>query len=413
VKERVSTAPRLIRDILAGMATKKGDSESDEQVVHPVAPIIRSLGAEPKPENTYFDLDLAEFPVFSLSANGEVRTTPLEYRDEIQGANGKRIERSWKVFPGPHGFGGPTAQALLFDLIQLYVEQGCKGTIIKFGTMRSLLLRRGKRHPGKDDYERLRRDMTILRGLDFHCKNACWDARKKAYVDAEWRLFGGVWYFKSNPDDHEADMPYGFIEVSEMFQKMARSRGFYATNLASRLFHSLSPLEQRLALYLTKKFLFQPTHRRYFDDLAEVLPIEALCPGDARKSLKRAVERLQQRNLPFFGGFDLIKNQAGRWVASFTRGEIPKERYAFPTNIAEKIAPDLAYHVDRIVEAVGNDKDRVWWTECAKRLGVGSVDRALGQFKEAKQLYSVRNPGGLLTKIFKDIAAERNISITA
>ena len=44
-----------------------------------------------------------------------------------------------------------------------------------------------------------------------------------------------------------------------------------------------------------------------------------------------------------------------------------------------------------------------------KRLGPGAVDRALGQLKEARQLSSVRNAGGLLTKIFKNIATEAGI----
>jgi hypothetical protein len=39
------------------------------------------------------------------------------------------------------------------------------------------------------------------------------------------------------------------------------------------------------------------------------------------------------------------------------------------------------------------------------------VDRALGQLKEARQLARVTNPGGLLTKIFKDIAAEARIAL--
>jgi len=67
--------------------------------------------------------------------------------------------------------------------------------------------------------------------------------------------------------------------------------------------------------------------------------------------------------------------------------------------------------VDRISDAVGSGDDRPWWTQCVKRLGSGAVDRALGQLKEARQLSSVRNPGGLLTKIFKDIANEAGIGL--
>jgi hypothetical protein len=50
----------------------------------------------------------------------------------------------------------------------------------------------GERNPSKHDYERLRRDLDILRGYDLHCKNAFWDRRRQAYVDMKWRLFGSV-----------------------------------------------------------------------------------------------------------------------------------------------------------------------------------------------------------------------------
>jgi hypothetical protein len=44
-------------------------------------------------------------------------------------------------------------------------------------------------------------------------------------------------------------------------------------------------------------------------------------------------------------------------------------------------------------------------------LGRESIYRALGQLREARGLAHVRNPGGLLTKIFKDIAREQGIAL--
>jgi len=82
-----------------------------------------------------------------------------------------------------------------------------------------------------------------------------------------------------------------------------------------------------------------------------------------------------------------------------------------PAHAAEDLSPALVALVDRIADAVGSGDDRPWWTQCVKRLGPGAVDRALGQLKEARQLSSIRNPGGLLTKIFKDIASEAGIAL--
>jgi len=73
--------------------------------------------------------------------------------------------------------------------------------------------------------------------------------------------------------------------------------------------------------------------------------------------------------------------------------------------------PLVAELVARIAEAVGSDDDRVWWTRCVETLGRGAVDRGLGLLKEAKATGKVTNPGGLLTKFFKDIAAEAGASL--
>jgi hypothetical protein len=82
-----------------------------------------------------------------------------------------------------------------------------------------------------------------------------------------------------------------------------------------------------------------------------------------------------------------------------------------PAHAAEDLNPALAALVDRIADAVGSSDERPWWTKCAKRVGLGAVDRALGQLKETRQLSSVRNPGGLLTKVFKDFAIEAGIAL--
>src|SRR5262249_1316561 len=159
-----------------------------------------------------------------------------------------------------------------------YVEQGCRGSQIQFGTLRSLLLRRGERNPSARDYARIRRDLDILRGYDFHCKNAFWDHEKRAYVDMKWRLFCTVFYFDEKPQGLQCEVPFGFIEVSAVFQQIARSRGFFSIGFPTELFYNLKPLEQRLAVYLAKKFVSQKMHRRFVDDLARALPIEATRP---------------------------------------------------------------------------------------------------------------------------------------
>jgi hypothetical protein len=363
-------------------------------------------------EDSRYDFDLAEFPLFSLHKNtiSQKGREPLVYTDTISGQDGKPTTRTWKTYPGPFGFGGSTTQVLLYDLLQLYCEQGARGAQIQFGTLRSLFRRHTDRNPSKENYDRLRRDLDILRGYDFHCTNAFWDRERRAYVDMRWRLFGSVFYFKSAPDDPNQELPFGFIEVSPVLQQIARTRGFFSLGFGSKLFYRLKPLEQRLAIYLSKKFVSQKLHRRFVLDLARALPIEAANESNVRKILTRAARGLIAAEMPLLASFRFEMSATGKWLVVFERKLAPRQDHGTYRKVAEESAGVL-FGVDRITEALGSDDDRVWWTQCVKRLGTGAVDRALGLLKEARQSQAIRNPGGLLTRLFQKIAQEQGVSL--
>jgi hypothetical protein len=358
-----------------------------------------------------YDFDLAEFPLFTLHKTGSVRGhEPLVYTDTITGHDGQSVIRTWKTYPGPFGFGGSTTQVLLYDLLQLYCEQGARGSQIELGTLRSLFRRHTDRNPSKENYERLRRDLDILRGYDFHCVNAFWDRDRKAYVDMKWRLFGSVFFFKPSPDDTDRELPFGFIEVSPILRQIAKTRGFFSLGFGNRLFYNLKPLEQRLAIYLAKKFVSQKLHRRFVRDLAMALPIEAANESNARKVLARAAKGLLSANVPFLASFRFEKSTNGKWLIAFERKQAPKQKPP-PYRMAAEESATVLFGVERIAEELGSDDDRVWWTQCVRRLGNGAVDRALGLLKEARQTQTIRNPGGLLTRLFQKIADEYGVAL--
>jgi len=358
-----------------------------------------------------FDFDLAEFPLFRFAKRTRTENRqPLCYADTISGPQGKRISRQWRVFPGHLGFGGATTQVLLFDLLQLFVEQGGHASQIEFGTLHSLFRRRGERNPSRDDYARMRRDIDILRGYDFQCRNAFWDAQRRAYVDMNWRLFGSVFYFHGRPGVTDEELPYGFIEVSPVLRQVARSRGFFSLGFPATLFYRLKPLEQRLAIYLAKKFSSQRTHRRFVDGVATALPIEAGRPQDVRITLQKAAEGLIRRQLPLLRSFRFDRAQGGRWLAVFERGERPVGGHTLRI-VSTKLDERSQYLVDQLVEVTGAAADSSWWTQCVRRLGPGPIERALGQFRESRAMRHVHNPPGLMTKILKDIAREVGIGL--
>jgi hypothetical protein len=226
-----------------------------------------------------------------------------------------------------------------------------------------------------------------------------------------WRLFGSVFYFKEQAIGGGEELPFGFIEVSPVLQEVARSRGFFPLGFSSELFYSLRPLEQRLAVYLSKKFVSQQIHRRHVEDLARALPIEATRPRDVRSILKDAAQGLLQKRLPTLRSFGLTGSKKGRWVAEFVRGAVPRSRNLTGRRTGESIPIELEELVERMIRETNAADDRAWWVQCAARLGRGPVERALGLLRDACAAGPIRNRAALLTKILKDIAEEGGVAL--
>jgi hypothetical protein len=131
-----------------------------------------------------------------------------------------------------------------------------------------------------------------------------------------WRPFGSVFYFKPHPDGADGELSLGFIVVSSVLRDVARTRGFFALGFGSALLHRLGPLEQRLAVYLSKKFVSQSRHRRFVEALVRALPVEAGPDKDARKILRRAGEGLLVKGLPTLAAFRLERSREGSQTGS-------------------------------------------------------------------------------------------------
>src|SRR5215207_7964761 len=180
----------------------------------------------------------------------------------------------------------------------------------------------------------------------------------------KWRLFDNVFYVDEKPDSQQLAFPLGVIEINSVLQRIAQTRGFFALGFGSKFFHGLRPLEQRLAIYLAKKFRSQTVHRRFADELAKALPIEARYARNIRVTLKSAAQGLLEKNFSLLASFSFEKSRDGRYLAVFQRKARPKQEHPLPLAAAETLAPAMEFLVSRILEASGDEKSRYWWIQC-------------------------------------------------
>jgi hypothetical protein len=388
---------------------------------------IRDLGmasVPPKAELGRYDHGLAEFPAFRFGKRRRSDDELIRFSDTIHRQGGNPLHRTWTVYPSAkHGYGGATTQALLFDLHQIWRAQGFRGVRIHFGTLRNLYqLQHPGKNPAPSDYERLRRDLDILCGYEFDCQNAFWDPGTETYGSMHaWHLFSG-WYepLRRRPDDRQAELPFGFIEVSETFAKVASQRGFFVTGFDSPFFHSLRPVEQRLALYLSKMFVSQEFHRRFLDDIAAAIPIEAASATKVRQTLREAASGLMEKGFPNLERFEVERGRGGRWLATFhRRDKVEQDASPRPASLVGLPATEKLL-IEEMIEVTRDPGSTDMWALAVRRLGTEAVRYALADLKsEVAQRGAgggggeqIKNRGAWLTKKLFAMAEERGTKLT-
>ena len=373
-----------------------------------------------------YDHSLAEFPAFRFGKRRRGPDELIRFTDTIAAPScpEKSLARIWTVYPSARwGYGGATTQATLFDLHQIWKVQGFRGTRIYFGTLRNLYR---CQHPGKNpstlDYTRLRRDLDILCGYEFDCMNAFWDPVSRTYGDMRaWHLFTG-WYeaTRARAGDPQEELPFGFVELSETFAKIAQERGFFVTGFDSEFFHRLRPIEQRLALYLSKMFVSQELHRRHEVELYDALPIEAVRVTKRRQTLREAVQGLVRKGYSNLASFSL--KSAARTdglVATFRRRHKVEQDQPVRGPTLKRLPETVRLLVEDVVAETGDPDSVPMWTRAVGGLGEEAVRYALADLRsEQRQRVAsrdkdgIKNAGAWLTTKLMAMAEERGIVIT-
>jgi hypothetical protein len=207
--------------------------------------------------------------------------------------------------------------------------------------------------------------------------------------------------------------------VSDTFAKVAQERGFFVTGFDSAFFHSLRPVEQRLALYLSKMFASQQMHRRYEEDIYGALPIEGAALNKRRQTLREAAEGLRRKGYPNLARFALERSpKTGRWVATFHRArKVEQEAPVRPPSV-DSVPEHLRPLVEDVVELTQDPGSIPMWVRSIRGLGEEAVRFALGDLRaeQAQRRAAgrdlIKNPGAWLTTKLMAMARDRGVVIT-
>ena len=266
-----------------------------------------------KPEviKSQYELTLSEFPIFILSKKTNKAIKSIDYEDTIVGKDNEIVKREWKVFPDSElGFGTASTFETLFDLFQIWKEHNFNGQYIQFGTIYNLLKKKGQ-STGKQQYRQILKDLNCLVGVRITAKNAFWDNERKAYVDMTFHLFDRVDIYKEKPQGQDV-LPFSRIKASDVLYGSVLKNSLMTADFDSEFFHSLTPMEQRLAIYLSKIFRSQSIHKRELLAFARQIPINAKQTKHIKERIKLAGNGLMEKGFKPLAGYEFEKAVDGK-----------------------------------------------------------------------------------------------------
>lgn len=373
----------------------------------------------PKISKSKYELTLAEFPIFLLSKGGKGSAKDIQhikYSDTISGKDGKLVQRNWIAYPdGKLGFGTPSTLETFFDLFQIWKENDFRDQYINFNSIYNLLKRKGRGDSSRE-YKQVTRDLHCLVGVRIEAQNAFWDNELKGYVDMTFHLFDNLQLYKEKPIG-QATLPFARIKASDVLYGSILKNSILIADFDSKFFHSLTPVEQRLALYLSKIFRSQTVHKRKILELAQQIPIHAKQTKHIKERLKKASAGLIDKGfnpLASFG-FEKAADRKTELIVFKRKGDlaaIPKRKVQQAQVGPEKDRYQINLLVEDILAVCGDKKSEVFYRKVARLMPDNTIYRAISEVKEVRDLGEMkRSEGALFTSLIKKYAQEQGIDL--
>jgi hypothetical protein len=363
-----------------------------------------------------YEMNLAEFPLALLSKRKLKEVRVIEYEDSISGANGKLIQRKWTVSPSARfGFGSTAITSLLFELFQIWKEQGFASRNIQFQSIYNLIQRMGYRTTDDKAYERIRNDLTALYEISVEAKNAFWDNEKKAYVTKGFHLFDSATiYHRSEKTPYQDILPLSYITASEtLMQSVSANAIITLSGVDRQLFHSLPPTQQRLGLYLAKMLYKSTEHRRDVEKLAQQLPISAKTYKHTKYLLARACDGLKEQKFPYLTDYKFESSRRqGRDNILFWRQKALTPHTPNASKEDEETKAMYALLVDDILSVTGASDRREFYSRAVRAVPKQNILTCLSLTNAAKQQQQIKKtPDRYFSGLILEYATQHNIRI--
>jgi hypothetical protein len=368
-----------------------------------------------KPINSAFEINLAEFPIAYLNRGqlpDGVSKTKYQYKDIIKGRDGEAVERVWTIEAHATdeitnkngekedvqlGFGGPATLEVIYELFQLWKEQGLKEPKIHIGTFYNFL-KRLEWGTGNSQYKQLRKTLRCIHGLHINGQDCFYIPEIDKYEQIDIYPFPGIHtYTKKQKEIHPDD--YVYVSVHENFFNAIKRNSAYYIPMDRFYFKTLKPMEQKLALMLSK--IFTPYRkkqrfewRRNIFDLANQIPILSDEPRIIRKQLKRVCEGLIEKDFPFLSSFKIdestiVFQNNMQTSLNLLPDSSEKERKDYDT---------VEWLIKEQLKICGDEHSRAFYALVAKYVPVDLIYQSLSE---------ARQEGKVKRKLYTKIILER------
>ena len=276
------------------------------------------------------ELNLAEFPIASLSSRPNKNLKTLHFEDRIwDKSRGARITRQLTISASDK-YGLPTAldDEVILGLIQLSREDAFQSRRVFFSRYRLIRLL-GWRNEGKS-YTRLETSLKRWIGVAFYYENAWWDKTKQSWVDESFHILERLsMYDRRRRSQRVADSEPALSMFSWNEVVFRSFRSGYLKQIDMELFRRLkSPIAKRLYRLLDKRFYHKA---RWEFDLREFACEHVGLSrnydiGGLKRKLRPAIAELEltgylKRTDPE-SRFQRVGR--GRWQVSFVKGTTPR-----------------------------------------------------------------------------------------